>query len=174
MAFQTDETSILMDTIEYMKELEAKVEELESCIDIEGSSTMKDLDLLEHTYDNYERAEDEQKPSVTKRKASEIFETDPDLSTATQTDTQSLDVKVNTVEQEVLIKLRCPWREHLLLDIMEAVTNLNLDTHTVQSSTLNGIVSLFLKSKIQGAAFASEGMIKQALSWTIGICKEVN
>lgn len=150
MAFQTDETSILMDTIEYLKELEARVDELESCIDFEGSSAMRDLelDLVEHTSDNYEGVEDEKQPLMRKRKASEIYETDTDLGKAIQKDIQPLDVKVDIAADEVLMRVICPWREHLLLDIMEAANDLNLDTHTVQSSTLNGILSLFLKSKV--------------------------
>lgn len=168
---KTDETSILMDTIEYLKELEARVDELESCIDFEGSSAMRDLelDLVEHTSDNYEGVEYEKQPLMRKRKASEIYETDTDLGKAIQKDIQPLDVKVDIAADEVLMRVTCPWREHLLLDIMEAANDLNLDTHTVQSSTLNGILSLFLKSKIQRTAFASDGMIKQALRRAIGL-----
>lgn len=168
---KTDETSILMDTIEYLKELEARVDELESCTDFEGSSAMRDLelDLVEHTSDNYEGVEDEKQPLMRKRKASEIYETDTDLGKAIQKDIQPLDVKVDIAADEVLMRVTCPWREHLLLDIMEAANDLNLDTHTVQSSTLNGILSLFLKSKIQRTAFASDGMIKQALRRAIGL-----
>ena len=150
MAFQTDETSILIDTTEYLKELEARVDELESCIDFEGSSAMRDLelDLVEYTSDNYEGVEEEKQHWTRKRKASEIHETDTDLSKAIQKDIQPLDVKVDIAEDEVLIRVNCPWREHLLLDIMEAANDLNLDTHTVQSSTFDGILSLFLKSKV--------------------------
>jgi len=150
MAFQTDETSILIDTIEYLKELESRVDELESCIDFEGSSAMRDLelDLVEYTSDNYEGVEEEKQHWTRKRKASEIHETDTDLSKAIQKDIQPLDVKVDIAEDEVLIRVNCPWREHLLLDIMEAANDLNLDTHTVQSSTFDGILSLFLKSKV--------------------------
>nr|POF22551.1 transcription factor glabra 3 [Quercus suber] len=49
---------------------------------------------------------------------------------------------------------------------MDVINNLHLDAHSVQSSALDGILTLTLKSKFRGAAIALVGMIKQAL-WKI-------
>ncbi|GMH22471.1 hypothetical protein Nepgr_024314 [Nepenthes gracilis] len=170
-----DKTSILNDAIEYLKELEARVEEIESCMNMaksEARMRRKYSDVMEQTSDNYEHKKNDnvKKPWINKRKACEIDETDTELSKITQTDHLQLDMKVCIKEYEVLIEMRCPWREYLLPDIIDAINNLNLDTHTVQSSTLDGNLILTLKSKFRGAAFASAGMIKQALRRTVGIC----
>ncbi|GMH00518.1 hypothetical protein Nepgr_002357 [Nepenthes gracilis] len=167
-----DKTFILHDTIKYLKELEARVEELESCINLaesEAKIRRKYSDDMEQTSDNYEdkKNEDGKKPLINKRKACDIDETDPDTGKVIPTDSLPQDMKVSIRENDVVIEMRCPWREYLLLDIMDAINSLNLDTHTVQSSTLDGILTLTLKSKFRGAAFASAGMIKQALRRTV-------
>ncbi|XP_021748530.1 transcription factor MYC1-like [Chenopodium quinoa] len=161
MTFQMDEAFILTDSTKYL----AGVEELETSIDLEGTGTAKDLDMLEQNQQAYD--------IYSKSMASEINEIDPNSNKAIQTEILQpldIDIEVSIEELEVLITMKCPWRECLLIRIMEVLSNLNLETHSVQSSTLNGILSVFLKSKFQKAAFASEGMIKEALSRTIGTC----
>ncbi|XP_074282562.1 transcription factor EGL1-like [Silene latifolia] len=74
-----------------------------------------------------------------------------------------LDIEVRFVNDEVQVEMSCVLREYLLLDILKTLHNLNLDTLTVQSSTYGGALFLSLKAKFRGTAFASEGMIKQAL-----------
>ncbi|GAB2271703.1 hypothetical protein Dimus_006536 [Dionaea muscipula] len=175
-----DKTCILNDTIEYLKELATRVEELESCINLAESDQKirrRYSDVMERTSDNYEtkRHDDSKKKpwgvNINKRKACDIDETEPEPCKVIPEDNNpSLDMKVSIREHEVEIDMRCPWREYLLLDIMDAINNLNLDTHTVQSSTLDGILSVTLTSKFRGAEFASARMIKQALRRTIGIC----
>lgn len=110
------------------------------------------------------------KPWINKRKACDIDETDPELSRVVPKDGPLFDMKVKIKEQEVLIEMRCPSREYLLLDIIEALNNLNLDAHSVQSSTIDGILTVTLQSKFRGAAVASARMIKQALSTVAGKC----
>ncbi|PSS24300.1 Transcription factor GLABRA like [Actinidia chinensis var. chinensis] len=169
-----DKASILGDTIEYLKELEGRVEELESCIDLaehEAKATRKYPDVIEKTSENNENMRiDNKKPWINKRKASDIDETDPQLSSVVPNDEPLKDMKVKIKEQEVLIEMRCPSREYLLLDIIDALNNLNLDAHSVQSSTVDGILTVTLQSKFRGAAIASARMIKQALSTIAGKC----
>nr|AEJ88331.1 putative MYC protein [Tamarix hispida] len=176
---EEDKTSILNSTIDYLKELEARVEELESCInqaESESRTRRKYPDIVEQTSDNCDdkRGADAKKPSINKRKASDIDENDPEFSKVLLPGNLR-DLKVSITDKEVLIEMRCHSREYILLDVMEALSNLTLDTHTVQSSTLDGILSLTLKSltlksQFRGAAVASVGMIKQKLRRTIGIC----
>ncbi|KAL4621939.1 hypothetical protein ACB092_06G263200 [Castanea dentata] len=167
---EIDKASILTDTIKYLKELEARVEELESCmdsVDFEGRAR-RNQDIIEHTSDNYDikKIDNGKKHWINKRKACDIDETDLELNRVVPEDGLPLDVKVSIKEQEVLIELRCPYREYILLDVMDGINNLHLDAHSVQSSALDGILTLTLKSKFRGAAIASVGMIKQAL-WKI-------
>ncbi|XP_058223630.1 transcription factor EGL1-like [Rhododendron vialii] len=168
---KVDKATILGDTIEYLKELEGRVGELESCIDLaEHEARRKYPDEVEQISENNENRGigNSKKPWINKRKACDIDETDPELSRVVPKDGPLFDMKVKIKEQEVLIELRCPSREYLLLDIIDAMNNLNLDAHTVQSSTIDGILTVTLQSKFRGAAVASARMIKQALSTVAG------
>lgn len=152
MFMQIDKASILTDTIKYLKELEARVEELESCmdsVDFEGRAR-RNQDIIEHTSDNYDikKIDNGKKHWINKRKACDIDDTDPELNRVVPEDGLPLDVKVSIKEQEVLIEMRCPYREYILLDVMDVINNLHLDAHSVQSSALDGILTLTLKSKV--------------------------
>ncbi|KAL6000680.1 hypothetical protein ACLOJK_006406 [Asimina triloba] len=59
--------------------------------------------------------------------------------------------------------MRCPWRECMLMEIVEAISGLHLDTYSVQSCTNDGVLALSLKSKLRGGSAVSAGMIKQTL-----------
>ncbi|PRQ58069.1 putative transcription factor bHLH family [Rosa chinensis] len=170
---EIDRASILDDTIKYLKELEARAEEIESCMDtVEAIARRKFLERAEKASDNYDKTKtgNPKKPWINKRKACDIDESDPELNRLVSKESLPLDVKVSVKEQEVLIEMRCPYREYILLDIMDAVNSLYLDAHSVQSSTLNDVLTLSLKSKFRGSAIAPVGMIKQALWKIAGKC----
>lgn len=158
---QINKASILSDTIKYLKELEARVEELESCmvsVDFEARARRKYLDIVEQISDNYDRKkiDNGRKPWINKRKACDMDETDPELNEGVPEDGLPLDVKVSIKELEVLIEMRCPYREYILLDVMDAINNLHLDAYSVQSSAPNGILTLTLKSKVWPSCLCRE------------------
>ncbi|KAF9687823.1 hypothetical protein SADUNF_Sadunf02G0133200 [Salix dunnii] len=167
---EIDKASILCDTINYLKQLESRVAELESCTGLIDHETghRSYMDMVDQTSDNYDikKIDNGKKSWVSKRKAHDIDEAEPELDGVSPKDGMPLDLKVCTKEKEVLIEIRCPYREYMLLDIMDEANKLQLDVHSVQSSTLDGIFALTLKSKFRGAAVAPAGMIKQAL-WEI-------
>ncbi|CAK7348889.1 unnamed protein product [Dovyalis caffra] len=161
---EIDKASILSDTINYLKQLESRVAELESgtgSIDYEARPRSY-MDMVDRTSDNYHI----KKPWINKRKARDVDEAELELDGVSPKDGVPLDLKVCTKEKEILIEMRCPYREYMLLDIMDEANKLQLDVHSVQSSTLDGILTLTMKSKFRGAAVAPAGMIKQAL-WEI-------
>ncbi|KAH9732664.1 transcription factor GLABRA 3 [Citrus sinensis] len=165
-----DKASILSDTIKYLKKLEARVEELESCmysVDSEPRPKRNYTEMVEQTSDNYDnkKLDNHKKPWINKRKACDIDETDPELNKFVPKDGLA-DVKVSIQEMDVLIEMRCPSREYILLDIMDAINNLHLDAYSVVSSNLDGVLTLALKSTFRGAAIAPAGIIEQAL-WKI-------
>ncbi|KAK4769796.1 hypothetical protein SAY87_030328 [Trapa incisa] len=173
---EIDKASILNDTILYLKELEARVEELESCMDSTDFSKpvrRKSSELGEQSSDNYENRklnEGRRQSIINKRKACDIDETEnEEFNPAPQSGGQP-QLKVHIKDKEVLIEMRCPYREYLLLDIMEAINNLHLDAHSIQSSSSNGVLTLTLKSMFRGAAISPAGMIKQALQKIMGSC----
>ncbi|XP_043718734.1 transcription factor EGL1-like [Telopea speciosissima] len=172
---KVDKSSILDDTIDYLKELERRVEELESCRELaeyEARTRRKHPDIAERTSENYVHRDitNDRKTSINKRKASNIDETEVELDWASSKDGLAANLTVVMNEKEVLIDIRCPWRESLLLHMLDAISNLNLDAHMVQSSTVDGILILSIKSEFRGTAFASAGMIKQSLQRVISKC----
>ncbi|RDY07895.1 Transcription factor EGL1, partial [Mucuna pruriens] len=165
---EEEKISILGDTIKYLKKLESRVEELESYMEVadpEARTKRKCPDVLEQMSDNYGTRKIcmRMKP---KRKSCGIDEIDTELERIVSEEAKALDVKVNVKEQEVLIEMKCPYREYILYDIMDTINNLHLDAHTVESSTSDGVLTLTLKTKFRGAATAPMRMIKEAL------CKE--
>lgn len=142
---QFDKVSILDDTIEYLQELERKVEELES-----HRAEGKAKDAVERTSDNYgnNKTSNAKKSLVNKRKACEIDELDREFEYAVLKDDSTNNITVSMNDKDVLVEIKCPWREGILLEIMDAVSNLRLDSYSVQSSTTEGILSLTIKTKV--------------------------
>ncbi|KAA8520833.1 hypothetical protein F0562_011506 [Nyssa sinensis] len=151
---KVDKVSVLDNTIEYLKELERRVEELESCsrevTELEARSRKKPQDTVERTSDNYGNTKNGngKKPLLNKRKASDIDEMEPEVNQILLKDISADSVTVSMIEKDVLIEIRCPWRECLLLDIVDAISNLHLDSPAVQSSNVDGILSLTIRSKV--------------------------
>lgn len=171
---EVDKASILNDTIKYLKKLEARVEELESCmysVDSEPRPKRNYTEMVEQTSDNYDnkKLDNHKKPWINKRKACNIDETDPELNKVVPKDGLA-DVKVSIQEMDVLIEMSCPSREYILPDIMDAINNLHLDAYSVVSSNLDGVLTLALKSTFRGAAIAPAGIIEQALWKIAGKC----
>lgn len=150
---QDDKVSILDDAIEYVKELERKVEELECCMDSterEPKTRQKPQDTAERTSDNYgkNKTSSGKKALINKRKASDIDEAEPRINYAASEDSLANTLNVSVKNKCVAIEIRCPWKEGILLEIMDALSNLHLDSHTVQSSDIDGILSLTIKSTV--------------------------
>ncbi|XP_059661797.1 transcription factor EGL1-like isoform X1 [Cornus florida] len=168
---KVDKVSILDGTIEYLKELERRVDDLECCrevTDLDAMTRKKPQDTTERTSDNYGNSTGiGKRPSINKRKACDIDGGEPEINLVQLKDSSTDNVTVKMTEKDVLIEIRCPWRECLLLEIMDAISNFHLDSHSVQSSNVDGILSLNIKSKFKGSTVASTGMIIQALQRVI-------
>nr|QEA69212.1 MYC36 [Hevea brasiliensis] len=164
---KVDEVSILDETIEYLQELERRVEELESCrelTELDARTRRKPQDVIERTSDNYgsNKIGNNKKPLVNKRKVCNIDEREAEMDYGISKDASDDNITVIMNDKDVLIEIKCPWREGLLLEIMDAASHLLLDSHSVQSSAIDGILSLTIKSK-KGPTAASARAIKQAL-----------
>ncbi|KAM6587843.1 hypothetical protein CsatA_010448 [Cannabis sativa] len=164
-----DKVSILDDAIQYLKELEKRVEELESSkdsTDIEPRTTKrKPHDAREGTSDNYrqKKISSGKKQLINKRKACDIGEVEPEKNHDVSKECSVDNVAVNMKNKDVIIEIRCPWREGVLLEIMDALSNLKLDSHSVQSTTMDGVISLTIKSMIKGSSSSTAAKIKKAI-----------
>lgn len=162
---KVDKVSLLDGTIEYLKELERRVEKLEASnggLKKEKRARRKPCDIAERTSDNY----GDKKTLLNKRKAYDFNENEQHPPNDCLTD----DVIVSKIDKNVLIEMRCPWRENLLLEIVDAMSSLHLDSHSVQSSNINGILSLTIKAELKGSTLISVGKIREALQTLILKC----
>ncbi|XP_059642953.1 transcription factor EGL1-like isoform X2 [Cornus florida] len=174
-ASKVDKVSVLDNTIEYLKELERRVEELESCkedAELEAITRRKPQDTAERTCDSHgnNKTDNGKKPLINKRKACDIDEAGPEINRVLLNDSSTDNVAVSMVEEDVLTEIKCPWRECLLIKLVDAISNLHLDSHSVQSSNIDGILTMTIKSKFKRPTAASAGMISQALQRVIDQC----
>lgn len=149
---QDDKVSILDEAIEYLRKLEKKVRELEALRESKDSETRTKRapqDVVERTCDNYcnKRSDNGKKLVTNKRRACDIDETETGIDSVRLKDISN-NVTICMNNKEILIELKCPWREGILLEIMEAVSNLHLDLHSVHSSEADGTFYLTMKSKV--------------------------
>ncbi|KAG5228352.1 hypothetical protein OIU78_009862 [Salix suchowensis] len=170
---KVDKVSILDDTIEYLQELERKVEELGSSRELlEVLTKRKPQDTAERTSDNYgsNKIGNGKNSLTNKRKAPGIDEMEPDVNHNVSKDGSADNITVSMNKEDVLIEIKCLWKEGILLEIMDVASHFHLDSHSVQSSTMDGILSLTIKSKHKGLNAVSTGTIKQALRRVAGKC----
>jgi uncharacterized protein YjhX (UPF0386 family) len=73
---------------------------------------------------------------------------EPDTNHNISKDGSADDITVSMNKGDVVIEIKCLWREGILLEIMDAASHLHLDSHSVQSSIMDGILSLTIKSKV--------------------------
>ncbi|KAI7757097.1 hypothetical protein M8C21_034051 [Ambrosia artemisiifolia] len=140
---KVDKVSLLDDTINYLKTLERKVESLQS--------NKKSHDVLERRCDN----------RCNKRKAS------CDL-TDLQVEHFSDCITVSATEKDVTIEIRCKWRDNVIVQVFDAMSSLNLESHSVHSSNVDGILSLSIESKLKSCTGSTAKMIRQTLQRVIG------
>ncbi|GFZ16464.1 basic helix-loop-helix (bHLH) DNA-binding superfamily protein [Actinidia rufa] len=171
---KVDQVSILENTIERLKELKRRVEKLESCREVieveEVIKRSKPRDTAERISDKY-RDNTNKNHLMNKRKACEIDETEPEINQVRVKDSVTDNVSVSVVEKDVVIEIGCPWREFLLLEIMDSMRQLQLDSHSVQSTNTDGILNLTIKSKVQGSTVASSEITRQALQRVVQKCR---
>lgn len=163
-----DKVSILDGAIDYLKELERRVEELESvkeAIELEARTKRLQQEATERTSGDYvmNKVGKSRRPVISKRKASNVEEIEAETNYCTLTERSSDDLTVRVINRNALIELKCPWTESVFCEIMEAVSKLNLDSHTVQSSNTDGTLTVKIRAKFKGSKVATPGMIRRAL-----------
>ncbi|KAK6158232.1 hypothetical protein DH2020_005546 [Rehmannia glutinosa] len=172
---KVDKVSILDHTIEYLRDLERKVEELESykeAMELESTTRNKPQDAIERTSDNYgpNKIGNTKKPSTNKRKACEMEKTGAENNRVRLRDTSADNIAVSVSDKGVSIEMKCSWKEGIMLEVMGAISKLRMDTENVQSSNTDGILSITIKAKCKGLKAASASVIRQALQKVIRKC----
>lgn len=136
-----DKASILGDTIEYVKQLLKKIQDLEGRVrDHQRSGNAGDS---------------ERKVKADKRKMS-IVEGDggarpmKSVEFPAQTGEEvEVEVEVSIIENDGLVEMTCPCREGLLLDVMQKLREFRMEITTVQSSSNHGVFVAELRAKVK-------------------------
>ncbi|KAK4260594.1 hypothetical protein QN277_003688 [Acacia crassicarpa] len=167
-----DKVSILDDAIEYLRKLEKKVRELEACrelIDLETKAERTPQDIVERTSDNYfNKTDNGMKSMNNKRKACEIEEeTWLENDSFALNDSSTSSVTISLSNTDVLIEVKCPWREGIVLNVMEALKSFHVDLRSIQSLEADGILHLTIRSQLRVPTITSAKKIKQALQKVI-------
>ncbi|MCH87223.1 transcription factor TT8-like, partial [Trifolium medium] len=132
-----DKASILGDTIEYLKQLRRKIQDLETRnrqIESErsggtvvvGPTEKKKVRIVEGG------------SGANRAKAVEVVEKEVVAS-----------VQVSIIESDALLEIECLHREGLLLDVMQMLRELRIEVIGVQSSLNNGVFVAELRAKVK-------------------------
>lgn len=159
-----DKASILGDTIEYVKQLREKIQELEAHnqqMEIEQQSRFAHLPQTISSLKDQRRALDtrnlrsvEGSAGCTKPKTVETSPALPLVETETN-------VEVSIIECDALLEMQCGYREGLLLDIMQKLRELRIETTTVQSSLNNGVFVAELRATVKDNVAAKKVSIME-------------
>ncbi|KAJ8547517.1 hypothetical protein K7X08_011103 [Anisodus acutangulus] len=153
-----DKASILGDTIEYVKQLRKKVQDLEArACHTEGT---KDADEKSGTASvkalqgKGKRRMRTVEGSVGGAPAKITAETP----SATE-DEEVLQVEVSIIENDALVELRCAYKEGLLLDVMQMLRELKVEVVAIQSSLNDGILLAELRAKVKENIYGRKASI---------------
>uniref|UniRef100_I1PNS1 Plant bHLH transcription factor ACT-like domain-containing protein n=1 Tax=Oryza glaberrima TaxID=4538 RepID=I1PNS1_ORYGL len=137
-----DKASILAETIAYLKELEKRVEELES------SSQPSPCPLETRSRRKCHEITGKKVSAGAKRKAPA-----PEVASDDDTDGERRhcvsNVNVTIMDnKEVLLELQCQWKELLMTRVFDAIKGVSLDVLSVQASTSDGLLGLKIQAKV--------------------------
>ncbi|KAM0830571.1 hypothetical protein ACQ4PT_066124 [Festuca glaucescens] len=152
---KVDKASILAETIAYLKELEQRVEELESS----RAPSRQGETAGRRRHDVVGK----KVSAGSKRKASELG----DGNTEREHGSGNI-VNVTVMDKEVLLEVQCRWKESLMTRVFDALKDLSLDVLSVQSSTPGGLLALKIRAQYAGSAAVPPGIISEALQRAIG------
>lgn len=156
-----DKASILGDTIEYVKQLLKKIQELET--------RNRQVELEQHlstttTSSGSGLPKAQRWGRVPGKKKKKVMD-GGDKKKAVEDG-----VEVSIIENDALLELQCGYREGLLLDIMQLLRELRIETTGVQSSYSNGIFMAEIRAKVKenvNGKKASIVEVKRAINQTI-------
>ncbi|KAM0859003.1 hypothetical protein ACQ4PT_047486 [Festuca glaucescens] len=158
---KVDKASILAETIAYLKELEQRVEELES--------SRTPMRSITETAGRRRHDVAGKKASVgSKRKASDVGDGNHERKHLPKDDAPNNVVNVTVMGKEVLLELQCLWKELMMTRVFDALKTLGLDVLSVQSSTPDGFLALKIRAQCAGSAAVAPGMVSEALQKAIG------
>ncbi|KAL1369121.1 hypothetical protein AAHE18_02G172800 [Arachis hypogaea] len=149
-----DKASILGDTIEYVKQLRRKIQDLEAHIrqmEAEQQRSRTPSTTIEVHHGGSSNKEQQQHTVVVgheKRKVRIVEGTKTATKVVAAAATEA-SVQVSIIESDALLELECSHREGLLLDVMLVLREMKIEVIGVQSSLNNGVFVAELRAKVK-------------------------
>ncbi|KAK4492535.1 hypothetical protein RD792_003347 [Penstemon davidsonii] len=132
-----DKASILGDTIEYVKQLRKKIQELESQErpgEASNVNSFKDKSIG---------------PSLSREKRKlRIVEGGGRVAPRAVAE-DVVQVEVSIIETDALVEIQCMHKEGLLMDVMQLLRKVKIEVTTVQSSITDGLFTAELRAKVK-------------------------
>ncbi|KAK9281408.1 hypothetical protein L1049_004309 [Liquidambar formosana] len=167
-----DKASILGDTIEYVKQLRRKIQDLETRtrqmeveLRLRGGEPQRTSSSkeLRSGITGLDRARvgtgsDKRKMRIVEAGGGakpKVVDSPPPPPTlppapaAVAVPGNAVQIQVSIIESDALVELQCPYREGLLLDTMMTLREMRVETTTVQSSLNKGIFVAELRAKVK-------------------------
>ncbi|NP_001312452.1 basic helix-loop-helix protein A-like [Nicotiana tabacum] len=154
-----DKASILGDTIEYVKQLHKKVQDLEARA--RHTEQSKDADQKSGTA-TVKVLQGRGKRRMNTVEAGNIGGGQAKMTAfplSTTEDEEVVQVEVSIIESDALLELRCPYKEGLLLDVMQMLRELKVEVVAIQSSLNNGIFLAELRAKVKENIYGRKASI---------------
>nr|AGT39063.1 bHLH transcription factor TT8 [Epimedium sagittatum] len=150
-----DKASILGDTIEYVKQLRKRIQDLEVRNRNEGDHRTKSGDGNKSATSKDTRSGggvvQDRTVSGSDRRKVRIVEGSGGAKTKVVEAPQTVAnlVQVSIIECDALLELKCAYKEDLLLEIMQMLKDLRMEITAVQSSSTNGVFVAELRAKVK-------------------------
>ncbi|KAM3216790.1 transcription factor BHLH42 [Capsicum annuum] len=142
-----DKASILGDTIEYVKQLRKRVQDLETRA--RHNDATKDADEKSDTA-TVKALQGRGKRRILKAVEGGVGGAPAKITVSLPSDEEILPlVEVSIIENDALVELRCPYKEGLLLDVMQMLRELKVEVVAIQSSLNNGVLFAELRAKVK-------------------------
>ncbi|OAY72575.1 Basic helix-loop-helix protein A [Ananas comosus] len=153
-----DKASILGDAIEYVKQLRKRIQDLESrnrqmesltkTAELQRPGSSKDPNVprgsgspqgsgVDHVATSQLKAFSSDKRKIRVLEGTRVV------------DAPSTNVQVSIIEADALLEMQCPYKEGLLLKIMQTIHELRLEIMSIQSSSVNGTLFAELRAKVK-------------------------
>ena len=142
-----DKASILAETIAYLKELQRRVQELESSRELTSrpSETTRPITRPRGIGNESVRTK---VCAGCKRKRPEFgSDVEKEHPWVLPKDGTS-NVTVAVSDRDVLLEVQCRWEELLMTRVFDAIKSLHLDVHSVQASAPDGFMGLKIRAQV--------------------------
>ncbi|XP_075508978.1 transcription factor BHLH42 isoform X1 [Primulina tabacum] len=134
-----DKASILGDTIEYVKQLRKKIQDLEMhARDIEADRNSKRKPMI------VDGTSGDGGNGGRMLRAGESSK----LPQATRTE-DVVQIEVSIIESDALVEIKCRHKEGLLLDVLQALRKYRIEVTAVQSAAIDGVFAADIRAKIE-------------------------